>query len=77
MLAGTQLIQLKKFVCIIPTQNSTINLRCKTALQSPLTTYLGKGSDAILFLHHNRMDVDGSSNKTRANRAMPPLQALF
>ena len=32
ILAGTQLIQLYKFVCTIPTQNIHINLRCKTAL---------------------------------------------
>ena len=52
ILAGTQIIQLYKFVCTILTPNSNINLRCKTALQSHLTTYLGKSSDAILGPHH-------------------------
>ena len=45
-------IQLQTFVCTIPTQNSTINLHCKTAIYSPHTTDLGKGSDAILLLYH-------------------------
>ena len=46
ILARTRLIQLYTFVCTIPIQNSNINLGCKPPFSH------GKGSDAILFLHH-------------------------
>ena len=56
ILTGTQLIQLYKFVCIIPTQNISINLHSQLPFSRLFTTYLGKGSDAILGPHHKAVD---------------------
>ena len=49
ILAGTQLIQLYKFVCTIHTQNINRNLPCKPPFSCHLRQYLGRGSDAILL----------------------------
>ena len=36
IMAVTQIIQLHKFMCIISTQNSNINLRCELPFSCPL-----------------------------------------